>query len=187
MVHGVKSITPVESIVRLQGILGYFNLIDGSIASIIDPISLLSSSIEIIDSGYRIIELNKFKNHARKVLVVDDSSAARAKLEKVYRSYGFLVDLANNGQEGLQLANNHHYSLISSDVEMPFTNGFDFIHALNKNSQHENTPTIMVTSRTSDRHRAIASKLGVDVFISKTNISHGVGKAIQVLEEAGRL
>ncbi len=187
VVHSVKAITPIESIVRLQGVLGYFNLIDGSIASIIDPINLLGSRIEIVGNGYRVIEINKFKNKSRKVLVVDDSSAARAKLEKVYQSHGFIVDLANNGQEALQLASNHQYSLISSDVEMPFTNGFDFIQALNSNSMHLDTPTILVTSRTSDRHRAIASKLGVDIFISKSNISHGVGKAIQALEEAGRL
>ena len=182
-----KNLTPVDSPIKLQGVLGLGCLIDGSIASIIDPVNLIGSKIQFTEQGYRTNIIPKFKINKQKLLIVDDSAVARSKLAKLYSKYGFDIDFAENGLDALKKVESENYTLISTDAEMPFATGFDFVKSMSGSNLEFIPPVIMVTSRNSDRHRALAEKIGVDVFVSKSEAAKGIDLAIAALTKGERL
>lgn len=61
-----------------------------------------------------------------RVLVVDDDEAIRDLYSQVLLDMGFLVDVAGDGDEGLEALRLQPYSVIISDIKMPRVGGFEF-------------------------------------------------------------
>ena len=183
----IKPLTPTDSAIKIQGILGYASLLDGSIASIIDPYYVIPSRLEFLSEGYRVNFIKKYRNNISKVLVVDDSAVARSKIKDVYERYGFTVDTAENAKSGIQLAEQNEYALISTDFEMPFATGIDMVKSINKTLKENIPPIFMITSRSSERHKALSEKAGIDVFISKGDLVAGVELGLDALQSANRI
>jgi CheY-like chemotaxis protein len=80
-----------------------------------------------------------------RLLVVDDSAVARAKLRKLFQAAGFLVDLAADGDEALVLIASKPYAVLITDLEMPKLNGFQLIAAVQANPGTEDLPIIAIT------------------------------------------
>jgi two-component system cell cycle response regulator DivK len=59
------------------------------------------------------------------ILVVDDNEQNRALLHDVLLMSGFDVLLAENGEEAVRLAREHHPDLILMDIQMPVMNGLE--------------------------------------------------------------
>jgi two component heavy metal response transcriptional regulator, winged helix family len=60
-----------------------------------------------------------------KILVIEDEAKARDYMRKGLTEAGFIVDVAENGQDGLFYAQEHHYDLILLDVMMPGMSGWE--------------------------------------------------------------
>lgn len=100
-----------------------------------------------------------------KVLLVDDSKTMRLIVKRVLEESGIpdVVEAAN-GREALSRLVNTRYDLIILDVHMPEMGGVELLGMI-KESTHEGTPVIMVTSDSECRTRI--SKLGADICITK--------------------
>jgi DNA-binding NtrC family response regulator len=61
-----------------------------------------------------------------RVLVVDDDEAIRDLYSQVLADMGFLVDVAGDGDEGLEALRLQPYSVIITDIKMPRVSGFEF-------------------------------------------------------------
>lgn len=83
----------------------------------------------------------------KKILVVDDSALVRKQLRGLIESLGFEVDIAKNGEEAVEKANNFDYAVITMDVNMPVMDG---LTAVKKIMRRNPTPILMVSSLTSD-------------------------------------
>jgi chemosensory pili system protein ChpA (sensor histidine kinase/response regulator) len=53
------------------------------------------------------------------------------------------------------------------DLEMPRMNGVELVRALRERPATHAVPVVMITSRSSDKHRRLALEAGVDVFLTK--------------------
>ncbi|MEM6612508.1 MAG: response regulator [Cyanobacteria bacterium P01_C01_bin.72] len=103
------------------------------------------------------------------VLIAEDSVATRRMLEKILVAAGYQVIVCRDGQEALdQLAQSQgQIDLILSDVEMPRVNGFELLKKARAQPDFQNTPIVMATSRTGDRHRQQAMSLGATDYLGK--------------------
>lgn len=101
------------------------------------------------------------------ILVVDDSLSTREIEKSILESYGYKVDLASDGMEGLEKAHEFHYDLVITDVEMPRMDGFTLTENLRKKIDYKHTPVIIVTSldKESDKRRGI--QVGANAYIVK--------------------
>ena len=54
-----------------------------------------------------------------------------------------------------------------SHIEMPRVNGFELLQQIRTMAAYKNTPVVMATSRTGDRHRQQAMKLGATDYLGK--------------------
>ncbi len=102
------------------------------------------------------------------VLVIDDSLNLRQTLRDTLEDAGYRVIEARDGSEGLEkLDRNPEIEVIFCDIEMPRTNGFEFLGQRRQNPQFAEVPTVMLTSHSSDRYRQLAMELGASAYLTK--------------------
>jgi CheY-like chemotaxis protein/Ran GTPase-activating protein (RanGAP) involved in mRNA processing and transport len=61
----------------------------------------------------------------RKVLIVDDSMVTRKLVARAFEKANFIVDKAENGEEGVKMMKQTIYDIAFMDIDMPVMNGFD--------------------------------------------------------------
>ena len=153
---------------------------DGSLVPVIDGASLLTyireqNKISTRKAG-RGHQNNSFKAsvetiQAPMVLVVDDSAMMRRTLAITLRKVGYRVIQARDGLEAIELLQqNSQVELIVSDLEMPNLNGFEFLNQLRQNPDLAGIPVVMLTSRSNDKHRQLATHLGAAAYMTKPYI-----------------
>jgi len=71
--------------------------------------------------------MNKSRSDKLSILVVDDEENLRHMLHVLLSRQGYLVELATNGEEALQMSLNNEYDFILSDIKMPVMDGVEFL------------------------------------------------------------
>ncbi len=102
------------------------------------------------------------------ILVVDDSVTTRQSLCLSLEKFGYRTLQARDGQEALQLLRQKtsELKLVICDVEMPNMNGFEFLNVRRQDPKVTHIPVVMLTSRSSAKHRQFATHLGaIDYFV----------------------
>ena len=99
-----------------------------------------------------------------KILIVEDEEAI-ADLERDYLELsGFTVEVANDGDIGLQKALNEDYDLLILDLMLPGTDGFDICRQVR---DVKNTPIVMVSAKKDDIDKIRGLGLGADDYMTK--------------------
>lgn len=99
-----------------------------------------------------------------KILIVEDEQAI-ADLEKDYLELsGFEVEVANDGQGGLDKALSEDYDLVILDLMLPGVDGFEICRQVRA---EKNTPIIMVSAKKDDIDKIRGLGLGADDYMTK--------------------
>ncbi len=99
-----------------------------------------------------------------KILIVEDEQAI-AELEKDYLELsGFDVEVANDGEIGLQKSLEESYDLIILDLMLPGMDGFEICRRVR---EKKNTPIIMVSAKKDDIDKIRGLGLGADDYMTK--------------------
>ncbi len=99
-----------------------------------------------------------------KILIIEDESAI-AELEKDYLELsGFDVEVANDGEEGLEKSLTQEYDLIILDLMLPGVDGFEICRRVRA---EKNTPIIMVSAKKDDIDKIRGLGLGADDYMTK--------------------
>ena len=100
-----------------------------------------------------------------RILLVEDEPSAAHMLAKGLREHGYSVDLAGDGEEGIEKAHTNQYDLIVLDVVLPRKNGFEVCRELR--SAGFSTPIFMLTARDDVGDRIAGLNLGADDYLTK--------------------
>ncbi|MDH5204807.1 MAG: heavy metal response regulator transcription factor [Hylemonella sp.] len=100
-----------------------------------------------------------------KILVVEDEHKTGDYLKQGLSEAGFVVDLARDGQEGLQLALSEHYDLAILDVMLPGCTGWEILERLR--AKGETLPVLFLTARDQVEDRVRGLELGADDYLVK--------------------
>lgn len=98
-----------------------------------------------------------------KILVIDDEPKAREYMRNGLTESGYVVDVAENGREGLFMAQEYHYDLILLDVMMPELDGWEVMKTLDA----QNIPVIFLTAKSTVEDRIKGLELGADDYLVK--------------------
>lgn len=106
-------------------------------------------------------------NGVKRILVVDDSIAARNTNRHVLSAAGYEVLLAEDGAQAWELLQSSDFDALVSDALMPRLDGFALIHRVRSDGALANLPVIMhtVLEDTSERNAALAA--GANEFVCK--------------------
>jgi len=113
------------------------------------------------------LELADKKRVRGRILVIDDSPTTRAILEDTLTEYRFRVTSAENGYEGLIIAQDEEPDMIFLDVMMPKLSGYDVLRRLRANEKFKDLPVVMLTSKGLSDDKGEAFKEGANLYIEK--------------------
>ena len=100
-----------------------------------------------------------------KILVIEDEKKSALYLEKGLREHGFVVDVADNGETGLHLAQTGNYDLIVLDIMLPGRDGWSVCQQLRRSGKQ--TPVLFLTARDTVDDRVKGLELGADDYLVK--------------------
>lgn len=103
-----------------------------------------------------------------KILVVEDDENSRILQHYILESANYEVISAENGKEGLALAETHLPDLIISDILMPVMDGYSLCRAIRSSEKLRHIPLIFYTATyTTAKDEQLALDMGATKFIVK--------------------
>lgn len=100
-----------------------------------------------------------------RILLVEDEIKTAEYISKGLRENGFIVDIANNGEDGLFQALNLHYDIIILDVMLPIKDGFAIMQELRQ--AKPTSRVLFLTARDDIEDRVKGLELGADDYLIK--------------------
>jgi len=100
-----------------------------------------------------------------KILLIEDDIKIISFLERGLKEDGYIVEIAQNGEDGEYLAKSNQYDIIIVDWMIPIKNGIEVIENLRKDNIL--TPIIMLTAKSELNDKIIGFKNGADDYITK--------------------
>ncbi len=103
-----------------------------------------------------------------KILLVDDENEFCVAVKKNLEIMGnFKVFIANNGKEGLSLAESIRPDVIILDIMMPGIDGFEVLKKIKTNKNTIAIPVIMLTARGDEASKIKAARLYDEAYLTK--------------------
>jgi DNA-binding response OmpR family regulator len=99
------------------------------------------------------------------ILIVEDEKKLADILKTALKGERYSVDVAYDGEEGLEMALKNNYALIVLDIMLPKKDGFQVCKELRERQIH--TPIIMLTARTTTDDRVTGLDSGADDYLVK--------------------
>ncbi len=111
-------------------------------------------------------ELKSSYKNEHTLLIVEDNIEMQIFLRDVLsNSYNLLI--AENGKQGIILAEKHNPDIIISDIMMPIMNGIEMCKALQKKKSTSHIPIIMLTAKNSSKTKITGLTSGAIEYIQK--------------------
>ncbi|WP_299200363.1 response regulator [uncultured Amphritea sp.] len=164
----------------LPGIPGLTILANGDTAAVID----LPARIRYKSASQQSLfnpQLLQSDLSLPKLLVVDDSVSARASLSNLLRDTGYDVSTAIDGLDAMNQMRKKRPDLVLTDLEMPRMGGMELTSMIRGREGMNDIPVLMITSRTTQRHREEAEQSGVSVFLTKPWTENALLDHVQTL------
>ncbi len=162
----IKTLKPWMT--NVTGVNGVCLLPNGVVAPALNlPELLRSANDSTLKQRPNIGDSYSININQDKILVVDDSLSNRTALRLMLEALGHQVCTAVDGADALQQIEQSPFKLIVTDLEMPKMNGLEMVESLRTWSGTRKLPIIMITSRSTEKHRKLAAQAGVDEYLTK--------------------
>ncbi|WP_044406826.1 response regulator [Thiomicrospira microaerophila] len=102
----------------------------------------------------------------KKILSVDDSMVVR-KMVKISLAEQYELHEAKDGAEGFELAKQHQFDLVITDINMPVMDGIEMIGHLRQMPNYQKTPILCITTESSAATKERGKAVGANGWIVK--------------------
>lgn len=153
-------------IASVPGIYGGTITGDGRVIVILDVAPLVRRHLTQPIDHRRHVEAPE-KKEIPVVMVVDDSLTMRKVTSRVLERNNLEVMTARDGIEALEIMEERVPDLMLLDIEMPRMDGYELATAMRNAPRLKSVPIVMITSRSGDKHRQRALKIGVQRYLGK--------------------
>jgi chemosensory pili system protein ChpA (sensor histidine kinase/response regulator) len=136
---------------------------DGKVRLVLNPLKVFEEETRTL----MIAPSEEESYEGRRVLVVDDSLSVRKYLSNFFSSKNLKVYTASNGSEALKELEATEVELIVADLEMPLMHGYELVSRIRTIEKLRHIPIIVLTSRSTGKHREKAIELGADEYMVK--------------------
>lgn len=103
------------------------------------------------------------------LLLIDDDTKFCRLISDYLSGFGFDVQTAQNGAEGIKAAFEGQWDAIVLDVMMPEIDGFEVLKRIREQPTTNNTPVLMLTALGDEADRIVGLELGADDYLPKTS------------------
>jgi PAS domain S-box-containing protein len=118
-------------------------------------------------------------------LVVEDNDVNRLLTSRVIEKLGYNVDVAENGEEGVERINARVYDMVIMDIQMPKMDGLEATQLIREIDAERgiHTPIIAMTAHAMKGDREKYLVQGIDEYISKPFERKQLEEKIQILTD----
>ncbi len=103
----------------------------------------------------------------KKVLLVEDEKNVILGVRTCLDAVGYDVEIAEDGEEGLNAVRREHPDLILLDLLLPKLDGFEVLKVLKSDPDTAKIPVIVLTAKAEEEDRQRALDLGADNYMTK--------------------
>jgi chemosensory pili system protein ChpA (sensor histidine kinase/response regulator) len=102
-------------------------------------------------------------------MIVDDSVSVRRVTQRLIEHTGWTAVTARDGVDALETLSRMDRApdVFLLDVEMPRMDGYQLLSSLRQQERFAETPIIMITSRSGEKHRQMAMLQGATAYLTK--------------------
>ena len=150
---------------HVKGISGATIMGDGSVVPILNLEELIWGKTVVPDMTFAASGIAPEK--VLEIMIVDDSVSIRQVVSRLIEEQGWKAHTAKDGLDALEKLRDIRPDIIVLDIEMPRMNGYEFLSAVKADMTYQNIPVVMLTSRTTAKHREKALALGAKGFTIK--------------------
>ncbi|MBN2087208.1 response regulator [Candidatus Peregrinibacteria bacterium] len=108
-------------------------------------------------------------NNTKKILIIEDTPAIAQAVTAGLEQFGFKIEVATDGDEGLKKIQENHYNLVILDLVMPKKTGFDVLN--NLKSIGNKTPVYVYSNMLEDCTKEDVINAGALAYFDKSKIS----------------
>ena len=102
----------------------------------------------------------------KKILVIDDEENIRELIKFNLETAGFMVELAVDGQKGLDKLDST-IDLIVLDLMLPVFDGLTLCRKIRSDAKYKDVPIIMLTARSEEVDKILGLEMGADDYLTK--------------------
>lgn len=101
-----------------------------------------------------------------KILLCEDNVLNQKLVNSVIHNFGFELDIAENGEEGINLLEKNNYDLILMDLQMPVKDGYQTTEYI-RNEMNSTIPIIAMTAHSLVGEQERCFEFGMDGYVPK--------------------
>lgn len=104
---------------------------------------------------------------SHRILLVEDNEINKIVTEELLKAMGLIVEIANNGKEGVERALTEPFDLIFMDIQMPIMDGFTAMQRIREESSLKNIPIIAMTAHAMEGDLEKSLAAGMNAHLTK--------------------
>jgi len=101
-----------------------------------------------------------------KILICEDNPMAMKTLSVVLEREGFMADVADDGNVGIEMLQKNDYDLLVVDIHLPYRSGLELIKFV-RSEQGKDTPVIILSAFSDNQMQRQAGEMGISDYIVK--------------------
>ncbi|WP_289658907.1 GAF domain-containing hybrid sensor histidine kinase/response regulator [Flavobacterium panacagri] len=101
-----------------------------------------------------------------KILLCEDNALNQKLAKSVINNFGFDLDIAQNGEEGIELLSQNKYDLVLMDLQMPVKDGYQTTEYI-RNEMNSTIPIIAMTAHSLVGEQERCYKVGMNAYVPK--------------------
>jgi two-component system, sensor histidine kinase and response regulator len=102
-----------------------------------------------------------------RVLLTEDNLLNQQVASELLSDSGFVVDIANNGQEALQMVGENDYDVVLMDVQMPVMDGLTATEKIREQKQFSDLPILAMTAGAMQSDKDKCDEAGMNDHVAK--------------------
>ncbi len=113
------------------------------------------------------IIVSEKSTHDELLLLVEDNEINQIIAQELLQGQGYAVDIANNGQEALDMLEEKEYSAVLMDIQMPIMDGLTAVKNIRQNPKFQELPVIAMSAHAMEKDRMLSLESGMNEHITK--------------------
>ena len=151
--------------------------LEGFLMKPVNPSVLLDTILEVFGKAATDQEQKSFQTDSEtkgldkvrgaKILLVEDNEINQQVARELLEGQGFYVEIANDGQEGVERATRAAYDAILMDIQMPIMGGYESAAAIREDDTLQDLPIIAMTANAMVGDREKSLEVGMNDHVAK--------------------
>lgn len=151
---------------RVRNVSGSTILGTGQVCTVLNPHDLVKS-VQQSKNTVLATQATDEIDISKMVLLAEDSIITRTQEKRILENAGYQVVTAVDGLDALNKLNEHEFSAIVSDIQMPNMDGLTLAAKIRSFTKYKEIPIVLVTALSSEEDRQRGLEAGANAYIGK--------------------